>query len=80
MFIWWKYRLTNTSKSFSLPLASESDIEFELELLNFLHQRQIPVAHPQGLRMVDCQSQLMPEGKRYYASLFTSAGRSGLGV
>lgn len=52
---------------------SESDIEFELELLDFLQQRQIPVAYP--LKTKDGRLSIeinAPEGKRY-AALFTKA-------
>lgn len=59
---------------------SQSDIGFELELLDFLRQRQIPVAYP--LRTRDdrlCIELNAPEGKRY-ASLFTYApGKVALG-
>lgn len=51
----------------------KSEIEFELELLNYLHKRHLPVAHP----LVTKHDRLFleldaPEGKRY-ASLFTYA-------
>lgn len=52
---------------------SQSDIEFELELLDFLRQRRIPVAYP--LKTKDEQLFVeinAPEGKRY-ASLFIYA-------
>lgn len=52
---------------------SQSDIQFELELLDFLQQRRIPVAYP--LRNRDGQLLIeinAPEGKRY-ASLFIYA-------
>jgi len=59
---------------------SKSDIDFELELLDFLRQRHIPVAYP--LRTQDGQLSVeinAPEGKRY-AALFTYApGRVALG-
>ncbi len=59
---------------------SKSDIDFELELLEFLQQRYIPVAYP--LRTQDGQLSVeinAPEGKRY-AALFTYApGRVALG-
>jgi Ser/Thr protein kinase RdoA (MazF antagonist) len=52
---------------------SKSDIDFELELLDFLRQRQIPVAYPlkthSGALSVEINA---PEGKRY-ASLFIYA-------
>lgn len=52
---------------------SESDIEFELELLDFLEQCQIPVAYPlmtkDGSLSISINA---PEGKRY-AALFTLA-------
>lgn len=52
---------------------SRSEIEFELEFLEFLYQNQIPVAHP----LPNQNNQLLieinaPEGKRY-ASLFPFA-------
>lgn len=52
---------------------SRAEIEFELELLAFLHKNYIPVAHP--LHTEDGQLAIeitAPEGKRY-ASLFTYA-------
>ena len=59
---------------------SESDVEFELELLDFLQQRQIPVAYP--LRTKEGRLSICinaPEGKRY-AALFTKApGQVALG-
>ncbi len=59
---------------------SKFDIDFELELLDFLRQRHIPVAYP--LRTHESQLSVeinAPEGKRY-ASLFTYApGRVALG-
>jgi Ser/Thr protein kinase RdoA (MazF antagonist) len=59
---------------------SKSDIDFELELLDFLHQRQLPVSHP--LRTQDDRLSIelnAPEGKRY-ATLFTYApGQVALG-
>ena len=59
---------------------SESDIEFELELLDFLEQCQIPVAYPlmtkDGSLSISINA---PEGKRY-AALFTLApGKVALG-
>ncbi len=62
------------------PWRSKSDIDFELELLDFLRQRHIPVAYP--LTTQDRQLSVeisAPEGKRY-ATLFTYApGRVALG-
>jgi Ser/Thr protein kinase RdoA (MazF antagonist) len=52
---------------------SQSEIQFEMELLDFLHQRQIPVAHP--LATVDGEFIFpiaAPEGGRY-ATLMTYA-------
>ncbi|MDY7012604.1 MAG: phosphotransferase [Cyanobacteriota bacterium] len=52
---------------------SQTDIEFELELLDFLRQRHLPVAHPlrttEGNLFVAIAA---PEGQRY-AALFTYA-------
>ncbi len=52
---------------------SKSDIDFELELLDFLQQRHIPVAYPlttqDGQLSVEIKA---PEGQRY-AALFTYA-------
>ena len=59
---------------------TKSDIDFELELLDFLHKRQLPVSHP--LRTQDDRLSIelnAPEGKRY-AALFTYApGKVALG-
>jgi len=52
---------------------SSTDIEFELELLDFLRSRHLPVAHP--LRTVEGKLAISidaPEGERY-AALFTYA-------
>lgn len=52
---------------------SESDIQFELELLDFLRQRHLPIAYP--LRTADERLFVpidAPEGQRY-AALFTYA-------
>jgi Ser/Thr protein kinase RdoA (MazF antagonist) len=59
---------------------SQSDIEFELEFLNFLHQRHLPVSHPLRTRDDRLSIELIaPEGKRY-ATLFTYApGKVALG-
>ncbi len=57
-----------------------SDIDFELELLDFLHQRQLPVAYPLRTKQGQLSIELhAPEGNRY-AALFTFApGRVALG-
>jgi Ser/Thr protein kinase RdoA (MazF antagonist) len=59
---------------------AKPDIDFELELLDFLRQRQLPVAYP--LRTKDNRLSIelnAPEGKRY-ASLFICApGKVALG-
>ena len=58
----------------------KSEIDFELELLDFLQQRQLPVAYP--LKTLDHRLSIeinAPEGKRY-AALFTFApGKVALG-
>lgn len=59
---------------------SESEITFELELLDFLHRRQIPVTHPLKTR----QGKLFfaidaPEGKRYAALFPYAPGAVALG-
>lgn len=52
---------------------SESDIEFELELLDFFQQRQLPVAYPLKTKAGGLSIEInAPEGKRY-AALFTLA-------
>lgn len=59
---------------------SKSDIDFELELLEFLRQRHIPVAYP--LRTQDNQLSVeinAPEGKRYAALFIYAPGRVALG-
>lgn len=59
---------------------SKSDIDFELELLDFLRQRYIPVAYPLKTQEGELSVEInAPEGKRY-AALFTYApGRVALG-
>ena len=59
---------------------SEAEIAFELELLTFLHQRQIPVAYPLKTK----QNQLFiainaPEGNRYAALFPYAPGTVALG-
>lgn len=59
---------------------SEAEIAFELELLTFLHQHQIPVAYPLKTK----QNQLFipidaPEGKRYAALFPYAPGTVALG-
>jgi Ser/Thr protein kinase RdoA (MazF antagonist) len=52
---------------------SKSEIDFELALLDFLHQQCLPVAYPLRTRSGDLSIELnAPEGKRY-ASLFIYA-------
>lgn len=57
-----------------------SDIDFELELLDFLRQRQLPVSYPLRTKHGQLSIELnAPEGHRY-AALFTYApGRVALG-
>ena len=59
---------------------SKSDIDFELELLDFLQQRHIPVAYPLKTHAGELSVEInAPEGKRY-AALFTYApGKVALG-
>ena len=59
---------------------SQADIEFELALLDFLHQHRIPVAYPLHTRSGDLAVTVnAPEGNRY-ASLFIYApGQVALG-
>jgi Ser/Thr protein kinase RdoA (MazF antagonist) len=59
---------------------SKADIEFELELLDFLQQRQIPAAYP--LRTKDDRLSIeinAPEGKRYAALFIKAPGAVALG-
>ena len=59
---------------------SKSDIDFELELLSFLHQRQIPVAYP--LNTIDGRLSIAinaPEGERYAALFIYAPGTVALG-
>ncbi|HIK30267.1 MAG TPA: homoserine kinase [Oscillatoriales cyanobacterium M59_W2019_021] len=52
---------------------SRSEIEFELELLDFWRQRGLPVAHPLSTQSGDLSVEIAaPEGKRY-AALFPYA-------
>jgi Ser/Thr protein kinase RdoA (MazF antagonist) len=52
---------------------SQSDIQFEMELLDFLQQRQIPVAHPIATTAGEFLFPIAaPEGRRY-ATLMTYA-------
>lgn len=59
---------------------SKSDIDFELELLDFLQQRCLPVAYP--LRTQNGQLSVeinAPEGKRYAALFIYAPGKVALG-
>jgi Ser/Thr protein kinase RdoA (MazF antagonist) len=52
---------------------SRSDVQFEMELLDFLHQRQLPVAHPLATTAGELLFTIpAPEGNRF-ASLMTYA-------
>ena len=59
---------------------SQSEIGFELELLDFLHQQGIPVAHPlkttQGKLFMEIDA---PEGRRYAALFAYAPGSVALG-
>lgn len=59
---------------------SQSDIDFELDLLDFLRQRRIPVAYPlrsrSGQLAIAVQA---PEGTRYAALFIYAPGRVALG-
>ncbi len=59
---------------------SKSDIDFELELLDFLRQDQLPVAYPlwtkEGQLSVEINA---PEGKRYSALFIKAKGEVALG-
>ncbi|KAM3112933.1 homoserine kinase [Phormidesmis sp. 146-33] len=56
-----------------LHWRSKSDIDFELELLDFLQQNRIPIAHPLRTKTGQLAIEITaPEGKRY-ASLFIYA-------
>ncbi|WP_019501533.1 phosphotransferase [Pseudanabaena sp. PCC 6802] len=59
---------------------SKSDVYFEMELLDFLRQRQLPVAYPLRTKENRLSIEInAPEGRRY-ASLFTYApGKVALG-
>ena len=59
---------------------SRAEIEFELELLSFLHKHYIPVAHPLSTQDGQLTIEITaPEGNRY-ASLFTyAAGKVAIG-
>lgn len=59
---------------------SKSDIDFELELLDFLQQRQLPVAYP--IRTTDGRLSIeinAPEGKRYVTVFTYAPGQVALG-
>jgi len=79
------YVLETPTKPYILRVShahwrSKSDIDFELELLEFLRQRHIPVAYP--LRTQNNQLSVeinAPEGKRYAALFIYAPGRVPLG-
>ncbi|MBE9028425.1 phosphotransferase [filamentous cyanobacterium LEGE 11480] len=59
---------------------SFDDIHFEMELLDFLHQRHVPVSHP----LATCDGQLMleinaPEGSRFATLMTYAPGEIALG-
>jgi Ser/Thr protein kinase RdoA (MazF antagonist) len=59
---------------------SKSDVEFELELLNFLQQRHLPVAYPLKTKNGQLAIEIdAPEGKRYAALFIKAPGTVALG-
>lgn len=59
---------------------SKSEIDFELELLDFLRQRQIPVAYPLQTKAGQLSVEInAPEGKRYAALFPYAPGEVALG-
>lgn len=58
----------------------QAEIEFELELLDFLHNHQIPVAYPlrttEGKLFIEINA---PEGKRYAVLLVNAPGQIAIG-
>jgi len=79
------YLVETSEKNYVLRVShahwrTKSEIDFELELLVFLQQRQIPVARP--LRTIDEQLSIeieAPEGKRYAALFDFAPGQVPLG-
>lgn len=79
------YLVETTTKMYVLRVShahwrTKPEIDFELELLVFLQQRQIPVARP--LRTIDSQLSIeivAPEGKRYAALFDFAPGQVPLG-
>jgi Ser/Thr protein kinase RdoA (MazF antagonist) len=79
------YLLETTTSTYILKVShhhwrSKSDIEFELELLDFLQQHQLPVAYPlrtkEGHLSIEINA---PEGKRYAALFIFAPGKVALG-
>ena len=72
------YLVTTRSQPYVLRVShhhwrSRSEVDFELELLDFLRQRQVPVAYPLRTREGQLSIEInAPEGNRY-AALFTYA-------
>jgi Ser/Thr protein kinase RdoA (MazF antagonist) len=58
----------------------KSEIDFELEFLDFLHQNQIPVAYPLKTKSQELSVEInAPEGKRYAALFLYAPGEIPLG-
>lgn len=59
---------------------SKNEVDFELELLDFLHQRQIPVASPLQTKDGNLSFEIVaPEGKRYAALFHYALGEIAIG-
>jgi Ser/Thr protein kinase RdoA (MazF antagonist) len=59
---------------------SKTEIDFELELLDFLHQQEIPVAFPLKTQAGNLSVEInAPEGKRYAALFIYAPGSVALG-
>jgi Ser/Thr protein kinase RdoA (MazF antagonist) len=79
------YQVETAEQSYILRVThahwrTKADIDFELDLLAFLHQRQLPVAYPLRTTTGQLSVELdAPEGKRYAALFIYAPGAIAIG-
>ncbi|HEY9667492.1 MAG TPA: phosphotransferase, partial [Coleofasciculaceae cyanobacterium] len=76
------YRVETDAEPYILRIyrscwRSKAEIDFELELLTFLHQQRLPVAYPIATKQGSFTEVIIaPEGKRYIALFSYAPGRA----
>jgi Ser/Thr protein kinase RdoA (MazF antagonist) len=79
------YAIETDSSQYILRIShthwrTKADIDFELELLDFLQRRHVPVSHPLRTKEGDLAIEInAPEGKRYAALFARAPGEVALG-